>query len=91
MTELSPTDPPRASRVRRKHTGRRIKMPNGDQMWPRKELAEDELGITEKSLKRQNPPTTYLGGVAYCPHDETIKRVVTDRIRRPDQPRRRGH
>jgi hypothetical protein len=94
MTELpptdSPTDLPRAGRQRRRHIGRRIKMPNGDTAWPRLELAEEELGMSEKALKRRRPPTTYIGGVAYCPHDETIKRVITDRIRRADEPRRRG-
>lgn len=88
MTDLPATDPPR--RGRRKHAGRHIKLPNGDTLVPRRELAEDELGITEKSLKRRNPPTVYLGGVAYVPHDATLQQVITDRIRRRTEPRRRG-
>lgn len=77
-----------AARPRRKHLRRHIALPNGDELWPRAEIANEELGINERSLRRLNPPTTYLSNVAYCPRNETLA-LLAKRIRRPNQPEKR--
>lgn len=87
MTDISnndPTPPTPGRRTRGKHVRRHIKMPDGDTLEPRAELAE-ELGMSEKSLKKLDPPTTYLSNVAYCLRGKTLQ-IVADRIRRRNEP-----
>jgi len=85
MPELI-TEPVR--RPRRKHVGRHIPLPSGDELWPRREIAEEKLGINEKTLKRYKPPTVYISNSAYCPINETMQ-LIADRIRRPSKKGRR--
>ncbi len=73
------------ARLRRRHQPRHIKLPNGDVLWPRKELAEKKIGVDERTAKRWGWPTVYIANVAYCPHDECLK-IVTARMRRPNEP-----
>lgn len=65
---------------------RRIPLPNGDYLQPREELA-DELGVHPRSVKRMGLPTTYMGNLAYHPHNESMN-IIAGRIKRP--PQRRG-
>jgi hypothetical protein len=62
-----------------------------DVLMPRRELAEDILGVTDKTASRMNLSTTYIGNIAYVPKNESL-RVVAARVRRPNQrpPRKRA-
>jgi len=56
---------------------------------PRKEFAEDVLGVTDKTASRMNLPTAYIGNVAHILKNESL-RVVAERVRRPNQRKSRG-
>jgi hypothetical protein len=60
-----------------------------DVLMPRREFAEDILGVTDKTAARMNLPTTYVGNVAHVLKNASL-RVVESRVRRPNQrqPRR---
>jgi hypothetical protein len=82
MTDQNPETPRVArGRPRRLHPRHRIHLPSGDFLQARSELAA-ELGVNPRSLVRLNLPTTFVGGVAYHPHDECLD-VIAARIRRP--------
>ena len=90
MTDTTETpadgDRRRAGRPPRQHARKRIRLPNGDELWPRGDLA-DKLDVNERTVKRMDLPTTYIGNAAYHPHDESLA-IVASRIKRP--PQRRG-
>jgi hypothetical protein len=78
------TDEPtraRAGRPRGKHARKRIPLPNGDELWPRGDLA-DELDIDVRTVQRMRLPTIRVGGAAYHPHDESLG-ILASKIRRP--------
>jgi hypothetical protein len=54
------------------------------ELTPRANLAA-EAGICDATLRRMNPPTTYLGCVAYVDRDGTLQ-LVGDTVSRPNQP-----
>ena len=88
MSDISPTiDPPR----RRPHQRRHIPLPNGDELMPREEFAEDTLGVSDKTASRMNLPTTYFGNVAYVAKNASLA-IVAERVRCRNEPpkRRRG-
>jgi hypothetical protein len=55
-----------------------------DVLMPRREFAEDILGVTDKTASRINLPTTYVGNVAYVLKNASLQ-VVASRVRRPNQ------
>jgi hypothetical protein len=63
---------------------RDINFPNGKKLRPRVRIAED-VGVCEKTLARMNPPTTYVGGVAYCNPDDVLK-IISDSLTQKNQP-----
>ena len=65
-----------------------IILSNGRRLEPRVKVAE-ELGMSERSVRRMNPPTTYLANVAYIDRDETLKLIGAGLKRRDKNPRRR--
>jgi hypothetical protein len=69
----------------------RIPLPDGDFLEPRRQWAEG-IGITDRSARKLNLPTTYVANVAYVPHNASLQ-VIAERVRRPNQPptKRRGH
>jgi len=60
-----------------------------DVLMPRREFAEDILGVTDKTAARMGLPTTYLSNVAHVLKNESL-RLVAARVRRPNQRRARG-
>ena len=87
-TETLAGDRCRPGRHPRQHARKRIRLPSGDELWPRDDLAA-ELDVDPRTVKRMGLPTIYVGGAAYHPHEESL-RIVAARIRRPGQPRRRA-
>jgi hypothetical protein len=67
--------------------GRHIDLPTNDTLMPRREFAKDVLGITDKTARGMNLPTTYIGGVAHVLKNASL-RVVAERVHRPNQRRR---
>ena len=67
----------------------RIKLPGGEELWPRDDLAS-EIGVSPKTCGRLFP-TVYVANVAYHPHDESLQ-ILAGRVRHRNQPspRRRG-
>jgi hypothetical protein len=82
-------NPPKVARPRRRIPI--IKLPSGEDLVPRSDFAEHEIGVAEKTLKRLNLPTTYVGGKAYVARIASLQ-IVADSVRRRNQPpqRRRG-
>jgi hypothetical protein len=60
-----------------------------DVLMPRREFAEDILGVTDKTAARMGLPTTYLSNVAHVLKNESL-RLVAARVRWPNQRRARG-
>jgi hypothetical protein len=73
----------------RRGPGRHIELPTNDTLMPRKEFAEDVLGVTDKTASRMRLPTTYIGNVAHILKNESL-RVVAERVHRPNQRKPRG-
>ena len=55
-----------------------------DVLMPRREFAEAILGVTDKTARRMNLPTTYIGNVAHVLRNASLQ-VVESRVRRPNQ------
>ena len=71
---------------------RRIELPDGDYLEPRADFAARELGVVDRTAKRMDLRTTYVGNVAYVAHFASLA-VVGARVRRRNEPiarRRRG-
>jgi hypothetical protein len=64
-----------------------IKLPNGKILKPRARFA-DEVGVSERTIRRLNPPTALIAGVAYVESDGTLQ-LIADTVKRPNQPARR--
>ena len=71
----------------RRSPGRHIELPTNDTLIPRKEFAERILGVTDKTARGMNLPTTYIGNVAHVLKNESL-RVVAGRVQRPNQRKR---
>jgi hypothetical protein len=76
---------PIASRKRRKHKPRHIPLPDGDQLWPRRELAEKVFGITERTAINHGWPVTYISNVSYCPYNKVLT-LMASRVRHAPEP-----
>jgi hypothetical protein len=66
---------------------RRIDLPSGDYLEPRSTFAVG-IGVHDRTAARMNLPTTYIGSVAYVPHNESLN-VVAARVQRRNKPPRR--
>jgi hypothetical protein len=87
MSDLSP-DTSQSHRSKR-HRPITIELPNGQTLEQRAHFA-DGLGVTDKTVKRLNAPTTYIGNVAYVDRGAALE-VLAARIKHRNQPaRRRG-
>jgi hypothetical protein len=62
-----------------------IKLPDDD-LVPRRDFAS-EIGVSDKTAKRLNLPTTYVGNVAYVLRGASLK-IIADKVERPNQPTR---
>jgi hypothetical protein len=58
-----------------------------DILVPRRDFA-DELGVTDRTCRRLNLPTTYVGNVAHVLRNASLD-VIAQTVRRRNQPRGR--
>lgn len=49
-----------------------IKLPDGRTLIPRENFAHDTMGVDERTARRWNLPTTYIGGYAYVDLDGSL-------------------
>jgi hypothetical protein len=80
MTDIS-IETPLMRKRRGPQPRRRIDLPNGDYLQPRSDLAA-ELSVGERTVARMRLPVTFIGNVAYHPHNESLG-IIASRIRRP--------
>jgi hypothetical protein len=64
-----------------------IKLPNGKTLKPRARMA-DEMGVSERTVKRLNAETAYIANVAYVNVDSVLQ-LIGDTLKRRNQPPRR--
>jgi hypothetical protein len=70
-----------------KHKRRHIPLPDGDELIPRRELA-DEIGISERTLQKlKTLPVTSISNVSYVPKNAGLAAYVAAHTRHPPQPR----
>jgi hypothetical protein len=62
-----------------------IRLPDGDTLELRKDFAEDTLHVCDKTAKRMNLPTTYVGGKAYVARNASLA-IVAATVKRANQP-----
>ena len=80
MSDIGPDTNARRKRRRVQE----IPLPNGDKLVPRASFAEDEIGTTDRSLRRSwNLPTTLINGVAFIARDASLK-IIGDSVKRPN-------
>jgi hypothetical protein len=89
MSDLSP-DISQSHRSKH-HRPITIELPDGRTLEQRAHFAGG-LGVTDKTVKRLNAPTTYIGNVAYVDSKAALE-IVAARIKHRNQPpkKRRGH
>ena len=63
-----------------------IVLPDGRVLKPRLKIA-DELGISERTVRRMNANTTFVGNVAYV-DESSVLQLIADTIERRNKPRR---
>jgi len=62
-----------------------IQLPDGRVLVPRAAFAQ-EIGTSERTVTRLNPPTTYVGNVAYVERIGSLQLIAAG-VRRRNQPR----
>lgn len=60
----------------------------GDVLVPRREFANDDLGVSDKTASRLNLPTTYIGNQAYVARNASLE-IIAGHVRRRNQPPQR--
>lgn len=60
---------------------------NGDTAVPRRELAEVDLGVSDKTASRMKLHTFYLGGVAYVLRNQSLE-IIAGGVKHRNQLRR---
>jgi hypothetical protein len=79
VSETPATTPNKKKRAYHVHKPRRIKLPNGDTLWPRVEFCR-KIDITDRTARNLKLPSVLIGGIAYVPHDASLN-VIASRIR----------
>lgn len=72
-----------ARQPRRRPRVPEIRLPGGDALIPRADFC-DELGVTERTARRWNFPTTYVGGVAFVQRDASLQ-IIAGTVHRRNQ------
>ncbi len=60
---------------------------DGDVLVLRSDFAA-EIHVHDRTAKRMNLPTTYIGGRAYVARNQSL-RLIASRVRRREEPKRR--
>jgi hypothetical protein len=89
MTDIVTNPAPAVSRPRQRVP--EIKLPGGDTLVPRADFVS-KLGVCERTAKRWDLPTTYIGGVAFVQRDASL-RIIASTVHRRNEPtpKRRKH
>ena len=66
----------------------RIGLPDGEELEPRKDFGREALGVSDRTPKRYNFPTVYVGGVPYVKRKASLQ-IISGRAKRQNQPARR--
>jgi hypothetical protein len=82
MTDIPTTPATAASRPRQRVP--EIQLPGGDVLVPRADFV-GKLGVCERTAKRWDLPTTYIGGVAFVQRDASL-RIIASTVHRRNQP-----
>jgi hypothetical protein len=77
MTDLDTTTAPAGYKVRAPRERPCIPLPNGDVLEPRRQLAAS-IGVTDRTARKLNLKTTYIGGVAYVPRNASLQQLAED-------------
>jgi hypothetical protein len=83
MTDIS-TDMATGCKVRAPRRRPCIQLPDGDELVPRQQFAS-EIGITDRTARKLNLRTTFIGGVAYVPRNAS-KEQLAEGARRRNEP-----
>jgi hypothetical protein len=67
---------------------KRILLPDGDHLYPREQFAAEVLGVSDKTAKRYNLPTVYIGGSPFVKHNAALQQLAGG-ARRLNQPAKR--
>jgi hypothetical protein len=86
--DVAVSDVSSASLRTTRHDRPAITLPDGRVLTPRVQVAE-ELRLNERTLKRGNHATVYIGNVAYLDRDATLNDIAHGLRRRNEPPRRR--
>jgi hypothetical protein len=85
MSDLAHDTSPKATQLVEERPD--IPLANGDSLTPRRRWA-GKRGISDKTARKLNLPTTYVGNVAYVP-DQASTEILAGRIQYRNQPPRR--
>lgn len=92
MSDLS-ADNSTAKKKPFRHRGPRprvpeICLPDGRTLIPREDFARHKMGVDERTARRWNLPTTYVGGVAYVDLNGSLE-IIGATVKRRNQPPKR--
>ena len=83
---MSDTTPDVTRRPRRQKND--IHLPDGEVLTPREPFGEKEFGVSDRTARRMNLPTVYIGGVAFVKRNASLQ-IVGERAKQKNQPQRR--
>ncbi len=65
-----------------------IEMPDGDPLILRHHFAKVKVGVSDRTARRMNLPTVYVGGFPYVKCKASLK-ILADQAKRKNQPTKR--
>ena len=85
MSDIATINPttPAVRRPRQRQRVPEVRLPGGDVLVPRATFV-GELGVTERTARRWNFPTTYIGGIAFVQRDASLQ-IIAASVRRRNQ------
>lgn len=60
------------------------------EVWSARSSIAAVIDITDRAAQRMNWRTVYIGGIAYCPKEESLRDTVARARRRYEPTKRRG-
>jgi hypothetical protein len=75
--------------VRRPQRGvSEIPLPDGDTLVLREKFAKNEVGVCDRSARRMNLPTVFVGGRPFVKRNASLQ-IIADQVKRKNQPPKR--
>jgi hypothetical protein len=62
-----------------------IALPDGDDLELRENFSNNTLGVCDRTVRRMNLPTVYIGGRPFLPRKKSLQ-IIADRAKRKNQP-----